>query len=59
MFLQQPGELVQTQLVPLPGANNRASDQKVNEFTLNFEVKRETPSTQNAPKASAARGGKA
>jgi len=52
-------ELVQTQLVPLPGANNRASDQKVNEFTLNFEVKRETPSMQNAPKVSGARGGKA
>lgn len=52
-------DLVQTQLVPLPGANNRASDQKVNEFTLNFEVKRETPSMQNAPKIPAARKGKA
>jgi hypothetical protein len=34
---------VQTQLVPMPGTNSRNSDQKVNEFTLNFEVKRETP----------------
>jgi type IV pilus assembly protein PilN len=36
-------DLVQTQLVPMPGTNSRNSDQKVNEFTLNFEVKRETP----------------
>jgi type IV pilus assembly protein PilN len=51
-------DLVQTQLVPLPGANNRASDQKVNEFTLNFEVKRETPAAPPPPRAPA-KGGKA
>jgi type IV pilus assembly protein PilN len=53
-------ELVEVKLVPMPGAaNQRATDQKVSEFTLNFEVKRETPSVDNAPKAGAARGGKA
>ena len=53
-------ELVEVKLVPMPGAaNQRATDQKVSEFTLNFEVKRETPSVDNAPKAAAARGGKA
>lgn len=53
-------ELVEVKLVPLPGANNkRATDQKVSEFTLNFEVKRSAPSLDNAPKAGAARGGKA
>ena len=52
-------ELVEVKLVPLPGANPRVADQKVSEFTLNFEVKRETPSVNNAPKPGAARGGKA
>jgi type IV pilus assembly protein PilN len=53
-------ELVEVKLVPMPGAaNQRATDQKVSEFTLNFEVKRETPSVDNAPKAAGARGGKA
>ncbi|MEP7064191.1 MAG: PilN domain-containing protein [Betaproteobacteria bacterium] len=53
-------ELVEVKLVPMPGAaNQRATDQKVSEFTLNFEVKRETPSIDNAPKSGAARGGKA
>jgi type IV pilus assembly protein PilN len=53
-------ELVEVKLVPMPGAaNQRATDQKVSEFTLNFEIKRETPSVDNAPKAGAARGGKA
>lgn len=54
-------ELVEVKLVPLPGTpGQRASnDQKVNQFTLNFEVKREAPSLDNAPKARGARGGKA
>jgi type IV pilus assembly protein PilN len=53
-------ELVEVKLVPLPGTPaQRANDQKVSEFTLNFEVKREAPSIDNAPKAGAARGGKA
>ena len=52
-------ELVEVKLVPLPGANPRVADQKVSEFTLNFEVKRETPSVNNAPKPGAARGGQA
>ncbi len=53
-------DLVQVVLVPVPGAPpGRATDQKVSEFTLNFEIKREAPSIDNAPKAGAARGGKA
>ncbi len=52
-------ELVEVKLVALPGANPRVTEQKVSEFTLNFEVKRETPSVANAPKPAAARGGKA
>ena len=53
-------DLVQVVLVPLPGTTPaRASDQKVSEFTLNFEIKRETPSIDNAPKSGAARKGKA
>lgn len=52
-------DLVQTQLVPVPGTNNRASDQKVNEFTLNFEVKRETPAAPPLPARAPAKGGKA
>jgi type IV pilus assembly protein PilN len=57
-------DLVEVRLVPLPGTTPaRSGDQKVSEFTLNFEVKREAPSIDNAPrarpKAAAARGGKA
>ncbi len=53
-------ELVEVKLVALPGANNRPSDQKVSEFTLDFEVKRDTPaSMDNAPRAGAAGGAKA
>jgi type IV pilus assembly protein PilN len=50
-------DLVQTQLVPMPGTNNRNADQKVNEFTLNFEVKREAPAAP--PLRAGAKGGKA
>ncbi|HXU52423.1 MAG TPA: PilN domain-containing protein [Casimicrobiaceae bacterium] len=50
-------DLVQTQLVPMPGTNNRNADQKVNEFTLNFEVKRESPAAP--PVRAGAKGGKA
>ena len=50
-------DLVQTQLVPMPGTNNRNADQKVNEFTLNFEVKREAPVAP--PVRAASKGGKA
>jgi len=50
-------DLVQTQLVPMPGTNNRNADQKVNEFTLNFEVKRESPAAP--PLRAGAKGGKA
>jgi type IV pilus assembly protein PilN len=50
-------DLVQTQLVPMPGTNNRNADQKVNEFTLNFEVKREAPAAP--PVRAGAKGGKA
>ncbi|HEY5365776.1 MAG TPA: PilN domain-containing protein [Casimicrobiaceae bacterium] len=58
-WLTKP-DLVEVRLVPLPGVGNqRASDQKVSEFTLNFEIKREAPSIDNAPKAGAARKGKA
>lgn len=49
-------DLVQTQLVPMPGATRNA-DQKVNEFTLNFEVKREAPVAP--PMRAASKGGKA
>ncbi len=58
-WLAKP-ELVEVRLVPMPSApNQRATDQKVNEFTLNFEMKREAPSMNNAPRIGAARGGKA
>ena len=58
-WLTKP-DLVEVRLVPLPGVGNqRASDQKVSEFTLNFEIKREAPSIDNAPKSGAARKGKA
>src|SRR5665213_220622 len=58
-WLTKP-DLVEVKLVSLPSVGNqRASDQKVSEFTLNFEIKRETPSIDNAPKSGAARKGKA
>ena len=54
-------ELVEVKLVPLPAAPNQRPNAglKVSEFTLNFEIKREAPSMENAPKIGAARGGKA
>ncbi|MEO8975893.1 MAG: PilN domain-containing protein [Casimicrobiaceae bacterium] len=58
-WLTKP-DLVEVKLVPLPGAPaQRANDQKVSEFTLNFEIKRETPSIDNAPKTAGSRRGKA
>ena len=43
-------ELVEIKLVSLPGAT-RAATQQVNEFTLNFQVKRAQPASVAAPPA--------
>jgi type IV pilus assembly protein PilN len=44
-------ELVEIKLVTLPGAARGAAAQQVNEFTLNFQVKRLQPSSTVAPAA--------
>ena len=41
-------ELVEIKLVTLPGQTRSAASQQVNEFTLNFQVKRAQPSTTTA-----------
>ena len=42
-------ELVEIKLVTLPGATRSAAGQQVNEFTLNFQVKRAQPASTGAP----------
>lgn len=46
-------ELVEIKLVTLPGAARGAAPQQVNEFTLNFQVKRVQPTKPPAPPAGA------
>jgi len=41
-WLTQP-ELIEIKLVPLPNAPKTAEQQKINEFTLNFQIKRAAP----------------
>jgi type IV pilus assembly protein PilN len=59
-WLTQP-ELVEIKSVPNPSARPGAGqDQRINEFTLAFQLKRETPTTDAKPApAPAAKGGKA
>jgi Tfp pilus assembly protein PilN len=54
---QLPGldELVEIKLVSLPGAARGAAAQQVNEFTLNFQVKRLQPSSTVGPAPASAR----
>ena len=47
-------ELVEIKLVTLPGATRGAASQQVNEFTLNFQVKRAQPAAPQAAPAGAA-----
>jgi type IV pilus assembly protein PilN len=49
-------ELVEIKLVTLPGATRGAPSQQVNEFTLNFLVKRASPAS-SAPAPAAAKPG--
>lgn len=44
-------ELVEIKLVTLPGATRSAAGPQVNEFTLNFQVKRAQPASGAAPAA--------
>ncbi|HET9337473.1 MAG TPA: PilN domain-containing protein [Casimicrobiaceae bacterium] len=48
-------ELVEIKLVSLPGAARGAAAQQVNEFTLNFQVKRLQPSSTVGPAPASAR----
>ena len=48
-------ELVEIKLVSLPGAARGAAAQQVNEFTLNFQVKRLQPSATVGPAPASAR----
>ena len=59
-WLEKP-ELVEIKLVTMP-AQGRTEPQKLNEFTLNFQIRRKTPdavAAPGAPQASGAKGGKA
>ena len=49
-------ELVEIKLVPVPGAGAKGGDQKINEFTLNFLVKRVAPVEGKETATSAVKG---
>ena len=57
-WLERP-ELVEIKLVSVPG-QGRAGPQNLNQFTLNFQIRRATPETvPGAPGKAGAKGGKA
>jgi type IV pilus assembly protein PilN len=56
-WLEKP-ELVEIKLVAMP-APARTEPSRLNEFTLNFEIRRAVPSAPGAPAKPAAKGGKA
>jgi type IV pilus assembly protein PilN len=53
-WLAQP-ELVEIKLVPLPNAP-KGQEQKINEFTLNFQIKRAAPAPGTTPPGAPAKG---
>jgi type IV pilus assembly protein PilN len=60
-WLERP-ELVEIKLVSMPGQGRNAAPQQLNQFTLNFQIRRTTPETvAGKPPATktAAKGGKA
>ena len=61
-WLERP-ELVEIRLVTMPGQGKAADPQRMNEFTLSFQIRRASPPLQapgrGAPGKAAAKGGKA
>src|SRR5690348_13437193 len=55
-WLEKP-ELVEIRLVSLPGPRG-TEPQRMNQFTLNFQIRRGTPEAAKAPGSTAAKGGK-